>query len=118
VGYKPEHTKQQSLIKKTQKKCIRQGYKFGIHISKTVEEALSLDADNCNHLWEDAITKGMLIFQVALNLKEKGAKAQVGYRLIPCHMIFDIKMDFTWKARLVAGGHLTVSTIRYSSVVS
>jgi hypothetical protein len=35
-------------------------------------------------------------------------------------MVFDIKMDFTHKARLVAGGHVTdpPASITYSSVVS
>jgi hypothetical protein len=35
-------------------------------------------------------------------------------------MVFDIKIDFTRKARLVAGGHLTEvpSILTYSSVVS
>jgi hypothetical protein len=35
-------------------------------------------------------------------------------------MIFDVKMDFTHKARFVAGGHMTdpPSSITYSSVVS
>ncbi len=35
-------------------------------------------------------------------------------------MIFDVKMDFTRKARFVAGGHMTdpPSSINYSSVVS
>jgi hypothetical protein len=44
----------------------------------------------------------------------------VGYQEIDCHMIFDIKMDLTWKARFVAGGHMTAtpSSITYSSVVS
>jgi hypothetical protein len=31
----------------------------------------------------------------------------VGYQEIDCHMIFDIKMDLTRKARFVAGGHTT-----------
>ena len=35
-------------------------------------------------------------------------------------MVFDVKIDFTCKARFVAGGHLTDApdTITYSSVVS
>ena len=33
-------------------------------------------------------------------------------------MIFDMKMDFTRKAQFVAGGHLTDSSVTYSSVVS
>jgi hypothetical protein len=37
-----------------------------------------------------------------------------------CHMIFNIKMDFTWKARFVAGSHITdpPASITYSSVVA
>ncbi len=29
------------------------------------------------------------------------------YKNIDCHMIFDVKMDLTRKARLVASGHQT-----------
>ena len=44
----------------------------------------------------------------------------VGYQEIRCHMVFDIKMDFTWKARFVAGGHTTTTptSMTYSSIVS
>ena len=42
------------------------------------------------------------------------------YKHIDCHMIFDVKMDLTRKARLVAGGHQTdpPKESTYSSVVS
>jgi hypothetical protein len=45
--------------------------------------------------------------------------AYVGFQEIPCHMIFNVKMDLTQKARFVAGGHLTEppASITYSSVV-
>ena len=44
----------------------------------------------------------------------------IGYQEIGYHIIFDVKMDFTKKARFVAGGHTTEapSSITYSSVVS
>ncbi len=44
----------------------------------------------------------------------------VGSQCIPFHMIFDIKCDFTRKARFVAGGHLTdaPAQLTYSSVVT
>jgi hypothetical protein len=47
-------------------------------------------------------------------------KMPIGFRLIDCHMIFDIKSDLTSKARLVAGGHQTEEPAEsvYSSVVS
>jgi hypothetical protein len=44
----------------------------------------------------------------------------VGFQEITCHIIFDVKMDLTRKARFVAGGHLTEPpvSVTYSSVVS
>ena len=44
----------------------------------------------------------------------------IGFQEICCHLINDEKMDFTRKARFVAGGHTTYTpaSITYSSVVS
>ncbi len=58
---------------------------------------------------------------IAFNILPDGGSAPIGYQKIPCHMIFDVKMeDFRQKARLVAGGHSTKApaTITYASVVS
>jgi hypothetical protein len=40
--------------------------------------------------------------------------------LVKCHIIFDVKMDLTRKARYVAGGHMTAppTALTYASVVS
>ncbi len=42
-----------------------------------------------------------------------------GFQEIKCHIVFDVKMDFTWKARFAAGGHTTVppNSLAYSSSV-
>ena len=58
--------------------------------------------------------------RVAFKLLEKGATPPPGYQYVTLKLIFDVKMDFTRKARLVAGGHLTEtpSSITFSSVVS
>ena len=44
----------------------------------------------------------------------------IGYQQIPWHIIFNVKMDFTRKARYVTGGHKTEdpTTPTYASVVS
>ena len=58
---------------------------------------------------------------VAFSILLDGTTAPGGYKKIPCHMIFDVKMvDFTRKARLIAGGHLTdtPAAMTYASVVS
>jgi hypothetical protein len=56
----------------------------------------------------------------AFEFLETGTNAPVRYQKIPCHIIFDVKMDFTRKARFFAGGHKTEppTSITYASVVS
>jgi hypothetical protein len=46
------------------------------------------------------------------------AKGMILFQEIGCHIVFDIKMDFTRKARFVAGGHMmeTHTAMTYSSV--
>ena len=56
-----------------------------------------------------------------LDIEQVRSRSQlIGYTEIVCHMVFDVKIDFTHKARFVAVGHLTDApdSITYSSVVS
>jgi Reverse transcriptase (RNA-dependent DNA polymerase) len=101
-------------------KHIRKGYKFGIRIPTSVTEALKLDDENNNTYWYDAIMKEMKNVRIAFELVPDGKKPPPGYQFVGLMMIFDIKMDFTRKARLVARGDLTDTppTLIYSSVVS
>jgi hypothetical protein len=58
---------------------------------------------------------------IAFNILPGGHFVPIGYQKMPCHIIFDVKIeDFRQKARLVAGGHRTKApaTITYASVVS
>ena len=67
------------------------------------------------------LKKEMKEVRIACNILPNGHVPPIGYQKIPCHMIFDVKMeDFQCKARLVAGGHRTEApaTITYASVVS
>jgi hypothetical protein len=115
-----EHLKRRTrLIKLSQKRAVRVGYKFGIRLPSSVSEAMELDRINNNTLWYDAIMKEMTNVRIAFNIKGKSEPAPPGYKHIPLRIIFDIKMDFTHKARLVAGGHVTdpPTSLTYSSVV-
>ncbi len=101
---------------------LKQTHKFGIELPKIVKEALALDQINGNTLWAAGIAKKeMKNVCVAFKILADNESVPIGYQRIPCHMVFDIKMDdFTRKARLVAGRHMTdaPSTIMYASVVS
>jgi hypothetical protein len=112
--------KKTRLIKASRKMHGRTGFKFGIQLPRSIEDALELDKENQNTLWYDAIMKELNNVRVAFDILDDNAKPPPGYKRIPIHWIFDIKMDFTRKARLVAGGHVTEtpSFLTYSSVVS
>jgi hypothetical protein len=100
-----------------------------VRLPKTVKEALRIDEENGNHLWGDAIRKEMSKVRVAYKPHEShtpeevwrgGAPDLTGFQEIRCHIVFDVKMDFTRKARFVAGGHTTEApaAMTHSSVVS
>jgi hypothetical protein len=116
-----KHDRIISLVCKRTTCYLKRTHKFGIEVPKTVKEALALDRKNGNTLWMDAIAKEMKQVCIAFNILPDGHSTPIGYQKIPCHMIFDVKMeDFRQKARLVAGGHQTEApaTITYASVVS
>jgi len=56
---------------------------------------------------------------IVFNILPDGHVTPNGYQKIPCHMIFDVKME-DFCPRLVAGGHRikAPATITYASVVS
>jgi Reverse transcriptase (RNA-dependent DNA polymerase) len=112
---------------RTKGKYWKMQYKFGIKVPRTIEEAFRLDEESQTTLWIDAIRKEMGNVRIAFEEWKDGTYNDiksncglVGYQEIKCQMIFDIKMDFTRKARFVAGGHTTETptSLTYSSVVS
>lgn len=94
--------------------------KYGIKIPRNKKEVEKLDRENGNTLWTDAINKEMANMGVPFKLLKEGEDPPKDMEYVGFHIVYDVKMDFTQKARLVADGHLTpdpaVST--YSGVVS
>ena len=99
---------------------MRKWQKYGIELPKTVERALQIDKETGTDFWAKALQLEMSKIFPAVKILEEGAPHPPGHQVIPCHIVFDIKMDFTRKARYVAGGHRTQEpeTPTYASVVS
>jgi hypothetical protein len=108
------------IIKAVKSQYIKRTHKYGIRLPNTVQEAYELDRLLGTDLWHQAIMKEMKNNAVAFKFLEDGESLPVGSQWIPFHMIFDVKCDFTRKARFVAGGHWTdaPTQITYSSVVT
>jgi hypothetical protein len=116
-----KHDRIISMVRKQSAHFLKRTHKFGIEMPKTVVKEKDLDCKNGNNLWTNAITKEMKEVQKAFEILPDGKTAPISYQKIPCHMVFDVKMeDFKCKARLIAGGHKTdaPATITYASVIS
>jgi Reverse transcriptase (RNA-dependent DNA polymerase) len=112
--------KRESIINQLKTRYLRREEKSGITLPKSVKEALTLDKETDTTYWGNAIRKEMAVILPAVKILDEGVGAPVGYQEMPCHMVFDVKVDFTRKARYVGGGHVTKppSTHTYASVVS
>ena len=107
---------------------LRTTHKLGIEVPNTVQEALVIDKEAGTDFWRCAIKMEMRKVWVAWKAKDGVTPEQVctgkvkdmiGFQEITCHVIFDVKMDFTRKARFVAGRRMTQEpgSIMYLSVV-
>ena len=79
-----------------------------------------MDQANGNALWADSIRKEMQNSGIVFRLLERGERPLPGHKEITCHLVFDIKLDMSGRARYVAGRHLSsVPTyMTHSSVIS
>lgn len=112
-------SKRDRIIGKVKTRYFSRTHKFGIEMPKSVKQALAIDRNTGTTLWKDAIEKEMRNVMPAFEFVN-GDEIPPFYKAIECHMVFDIKMDLTRKARFVAGGHMTdpPRESTYSSVVS
>ena len=87
-----------SAISSRVRKC---SHKYGIEIPTSIAYAIMIDLKNGHNLWMDAITKEMTNVGITLTILDEGKKAPPGWTKASGHMVFDVKMDFTRKARWV-----------------
>ena len=85
-----------------------------------MEECKAFDIENGNEEWMKAHNKEIGTIQIAFKILRGKHEIPEGYTKATGFMIYDIKMDFTKKARWVKAGHLTASTggSSYAGVVS
>ena len=114
--------KRSASIRAARRRKLNNKYKYGVEVPKDVKHALELDRKNGNTFWRDAIAKemGSLEALKVFEILDRGKGPPKGYQMIPMWIIFDVKMNLTRKARLVAGGHVTKTPVHdcYCSVAS
>ncbi len=120
---------------KTQKRIVRRAnqakltsyrtkpvYMFGVLIPRNYQQAIEFDKANGNTKWQDATRLELEQINDYDTFVDKGRGyiPGPGWKKITVHLVYACKHDGRFKARLVAGGHLTDTPIDsvYSSVVS
>ena len=81
--------------------------KFGVKIPRSMDDVHKFDAENGNDFWLQATNKEIKNIKVAIELLDEGETAPSDWSLATGHMIWDLKLDFTRKARWVKDGHKT-----------
>jgi hypothetical protein len=101
---------------------VEQGprYKFRVEVAQGPKHGAQLDKINGNCQWKEATTKELQqINKYKMFREPTNDDDLLEYQMIPYHMIYDVKFDGRRKARLVAGGHWTVTLKEdiYSGVI-
>src|SRR6056300_2119734 len=74
--------KQKAFIGKVKSKYWERTHKYGIRIPKSISEALKIDKENGNRLWQDAIELEMKNNRVAFEEYDDDVSKLVGYKRI------------------------------------
>jgi hypothetical protein len=98
----------------------KKSHKFGIELPTSINHARELGRINENNLWMEALQKETFNIGIAFEVLDDGASAPKGWSKVTGHIIWDVKMDFTRKARWVLDGHKQADPERctYAGVVS
>ena len=114
--------KSTAIISKATSKYWDRTHKYGIEIPKNVQDALRIDKERNDTLWQDAIALEMKNVRIAFEVFEGDIQDLKDYEHISGHLIFDVKLgeNFRRKARYVADGYKTSTpnAVTYSSVTS
>ena len=113
--------KRERILKKVKSKYWSTSHKYGLELPKSVAQALAIDKRTGTDFWRKAIEKEIRnVFPAFEFIEDDSAQVPPGYGFVDTYFVFDIKMDLTRKARLVARGSMTEATKEetFASVVS
>jgi hypothetical protein len=112
--------KRDIILSKIKARIRKTTHKYGIKLPVGIKHAMQTDTANENTLWKDVMAKEMTEVGVGFEVLPEGKAAPLGWKNVTGHLVWDVNMDFTRKARWVLDGHLTPSPIgsTYAGVVS
>ena len=103
--------KRDGIIAAAKARVVKSTHKYGIEVPTSVAHAYEIDRKNGNRLWCDTMEKEIANIGVAFDILENDQSLPIGYTKTSGHIVFDVRMDFTQKARYVKNGNLTPRTL-------
>ena len=93
---------------------------YGIYITTSIDHAIHIDIDNGNILWRYALSKNMLNIGIYFEVFKEFQSTPSDCKELTGHSIWDLKMDFTCKAKWFIDGHKIMNSVgsMYPGVVS
>jgi hypothetical protein len=91
--------KRDIILSKIKARIQKTTHKFCIEVPTSMEHAFAIDKKNGNTLWRDALAKEMTEIGIAFEVLDEGISAPKGWHKVTGHLVWDVKMDFTRKAR-------------------
>ena len=96
--------KKVQIISAVNQRSKKTTHKYGVKVPSSLRDAYKLDAENNNTVWRDAIKKEMDNVSVSFDILDGQRQPSPMHIKLQTNMIFDVKMDFTRKARYVGRG--------------
>ena len=97
--------KRNAIISAVKTRLQKTTHKYSIEIPTSVEHAMEIDRRNGNSMWRDALALKMFNVGVAFEILEEDQPAPAGWKKASRYLVWDVKMDFTRKARWVLDRH-------------
>jgi hypothetical protein len=111
--------KLKAIVSAVKSRLKHTSHKYVVEVPRSFDHAKQLDKRNKNTLWMSAWEKEMTNVSTAFEILDEGEPAPSDWEESSEHLIWDVKMDFTRKARWVKDGHKTPDplTSNYAGVV-
>jgi hypothetical protein len=88
-----------NILPKIKARTLKTTHKYGVKVPTGIKHAYKLDQENANTLWRDALALERIKIGVAFEVLVESQRAPPAWSKVTGHLIWDLKMDFTKKAR-------------------
>ena len=91
--------KRERIIASVRSRVVKRTHKYGIEVPTSMAHARRIDETSGTTLWKDAVDLEVYNNSIAFHILEDHEETPVGWTKTSGHWVFDVRMDFSRKAR-------------------